>query len=61
MGVLVLKMGAFFSKNGRKHEKVHFFSKKFLECLVGSKKSYTFASQLRNRRTLSSVGRAIDS
>ena len=44
-----------------KKKKNAFLLKKIIGYFVGSKKSYTFASQLRNRCTLSSVGRAIDS
>ena len=44
-----------------KREKSKYFWKKIQKRFVNSKKGYTFASQLRNRCTLSSVGRAIDS
>ena len=45
----------------QKEKKKCFFWKKMQKHFANSKKGYTFASQLRNRCTLSSVGRAIDS
>ena len=48
-------------KNRENEGKMKFFIKKSWKHFAVSKISYTFASQLRNRCTLSSVGRAIDS
>ena len=60
-GIIELLLRGIPSTFARKERKSKYFRKKMQKHFANSKKGYTFASQLRNRCTLSSVGRAIDS